>query len=157
METGTISESWRIPDAVWERMKPLLPSYEEPGREGGRPRVDTRRVMDGIFFVLRTGCQWKAVPKSVGTGSTLHRYFQEWVTSGVFRRLWEGGLLEYDELQGIQWEWQSIDGAITKAPLGGGKNRAEPHGSGEIRNEAIRAYGWRRRSAGAVGGGSEHA
>jgi transposase len=156
METGRVLESWRIPEVVWERMKPLLPSYANLGREGGRPRVDTRSVMDGIFYVLRTGCQWKGVPRVYGTGSTVHRYFQEWVRAGVFRKLWEGGLLEYEELQGIQWDWQSIDGAITKAPLGGGKNRPQPHGSGEIRDEAIRAYGWRRRSAGIGGGGSQH-
>ena len=60
------------------------------------------------------------------------------------------GLMEYDELCGIQWDWQRIDGAITKAPLGGGKNRKKPYRSRQIGHETKPAYGWRRRTV--VGG-----
>jgi transposase len=80
-----------------------------------------RKVANGIFYVLRTGCQWKAAPREFGSGSTLHRYFQAWTAANVFRKLWKATLLEYDELEGIQWNWQSVDGAMTKSPLGGGK------------------------------------
>lgn len=76
-----------------------------------------------MFSVLRTGCQWKAVPREFGSGSTLHRYFQEWTSHGVFRKLWKAALLEYDERLGIAWNWQSMDGAMTKSPLGGKKYR----------------------------------
>jgi transposase len=69
--------------------------------------------------VLRTGCQWNAVPREYGSGKTLHRYFQRWRRAGVFRKLWKQGLLEYDEVKGIDWPWQAADGAVTKAPLGG--------------------------------------
>ena len=116
-----------------------------------------RDVLDAIFYVLRTGCQWKAVPREFGSGSTLHRRFQEWVRRGVFRRLWRAGLLEYDKLAGIQWDWQSIDGAMTKAPLGGEKYGAKSHGSGQIRNQAKPAYRWRRRPAGRGGQRRQHA
>ena len=85
--------------------------------------------MNGIFYVLRTGCQWKAVPTYFGSGSTVHRYFQEWTTAGVFRRLWRNQLARYDARRGIVWRWQSLDGAQTKAPLGGEKNREKPDGS----------------------------
>jgi len=78
--------------------------------------------MDGIFYVLRTGCQWRAVPERYGAGSTLHRYFQEWAELGVFRRLWKSQLKRYDGRKGIGWNWQSVDGSMTKAPLGGEKN-----------------------------------
>jgi transposase len=44
-------------------------------------------VLDGIFYVLRTGCQWKAVPPEFGSGSSLHRYFQHLVKRGVFKKL----------------------------------------------------------------------
>lgn len=151
-----VGPPWRIPDALWERMEPLLPKITRH-KKGGRPWVPNRQVADGIFYVLRTGCQWKAVPREFGSGSTLHRRFQKWVRRGVFRKLWKGGLLQYDELKGIDWEWQSIDGAMTKAPLGGEKNRAESHGSGEVRDEAIPAHGRPRRSAGAGGERSQHA
>jgi putative transposase len=83
--------------------------------------------MNGIFYVLRTGIQWKALPHSLGRKSTVHDRFQEWRKAGVFKRIWKESLLEYDAKKGIDWEWQSMDGAITKAPLGGKKHRPEPH------------------------------
>jgi len=82
--------------------------------------------------VLRTGCQWKALDATVFVpGSTAHDRFQEWVEGGVFLALWQTGLLEYDELKGIDWEWLSMDGAMTKAPLGGEKDRPKPHRQGQ--------------------------
>ena len=117
--------SWRLPEELWQRMQPLLPRYRKSPK-GGRPRVDLKKVAQGIFYVLRTGVQWKAVPKEYGSGSTLHRYFQQWTAADVFQKLWKASLLEYDQLQGIQWNWQSVDGAMTKSPLGGGKYRQKP-------------------------------
>lgn len=55
------------------------------------------------------------------SGSTAHDRFQEWVADGVFYRIWQQGLLTYDEFQGIDWPWLSADGAQTKASLGGKK------------------------------------
>ena len=149
MNRRGVSKAWRIPDELWDRVEPLLPRVRRY-RKGGRPVVPFRQVMDGIFYVLRTGCQWNAAPSEFGSGSTLHRRFQQWVKRGVFRGLWREGLMEYDELCGIQWDWQSIDGAITKAPLGGEKNRKKPHRSRQIGHEAKPAYGWRRRTV--IGG-----
>jgi putative transposase len=62
--------------------------------------MDDRRAMNGIFYVLRTGCQWKALPKSLGAASTVHARFQYWLNSGVFERLWKEALIEYDEKRG---------------------------------------------------------
>jgi putative transposase len=78
--------------------------------------------MDGIFYVLRTGCQWKALPRCFGPASTVHDRFQEWRHAGLFRKLWQAGLMEYDRQVGLDWEWQAMDGAMTKAPLGGKRN-----------------------------------
>lgn len=130
--------SWRIPDGLWRRMEGFLPKYRKSKR-GGRPRLDLRRVMNGIFYVLRTGCQWKAAPREFGSGSSLHRYFQEFVHRGVFHKLWKYLLRRYDELRGIQWKWQSLDGSMTKAPLGGEKNRQKPDRSRQIGSEAVGA------------------
>ncbi len=152
-----ISEDWRIPDALWERMKHLLPKRKRRRRYPGRKPLEWRQVMDGIFYVLRTGCQWKAAPREFGSGSSLHRYFQNLVACGLFERLWKIALEEYDELKGIQWEWQCIDGAMSKAPLGGEKNRAESHRSGQVGHEALRAYRWRRCPAGSGGQRRQHA
>jgi transposase len=96
-----------------------------------------RNVMDGIFYVLRTGCQWKAMPPEFGSGSAIHSYFQLLVKKKVFTKLWKLALQEYDDLIGIDWEWQSMDGAMSKAPLGGEKNRAQSHGPGQAGHEAV--------------------
>ncbi len=109
-------------DAFWRQIEPLLPKYAASPR-GGRPRADLRQVMNGIFYVLRTGCQWKALPREYGSGSTAHRYFQEWVQEGVFGTASQRILQRYDRKRGIGWNWQSVDGSMTKAPLGGEKNR----------------------------------
>jgi putative transposase len=71
------SGSWILPDQLWDRMEVLLPKYTSSSR-GGRPRTNLRAVANGIFYVLRTGCQWKAVPREYGSVSTLHRYFEQW-------------------------------------------------------------------------------
>ena len=99
---------------------------------GGRPRVPDRTCANGIFYVLRTGCQWKALDATgICSGSTAHLRFQEWVAAGVFRELWRTGLERYDELQGLDWSWLSMDGALTKAPLGGGKTGPNPTDRGK--------------------------
>ncbi len=135
-------EQWRIPDALWARIEPLLPPGK-PHRFGGhRPRVDNRRAMDAIFFVARTGCQWNALNATgICSSSSAHRRFQEWTAAGVFQDLWAMSLAEYDELKGLDWLWQAMDGAIVKAPLGGGENRPQPGRSGEGRGETQPADG----------------
>lgn len=77
-----------------------------------------RQVFAGIVYVLRTGMQWKALPKArFGSPSAIHRYFLAWQAAGLFEKLWQAGLMEYDEMHGIAWTWQSLDGSLTKAPL----------------------------------------
>lgn len=144
MSQCSASKFHQIPDALWERLEPLLPIYKRSGK-GGRPRLPLRKVVCGILYVLRTGCQWKAMPREFGSGSAIHAYFQEWVRRGVFGKLWRRALQEYDDLRGIQWQWQSLDGARTKAPLGGEKNREKPHRSRQTRRQAFgaRRRGWR--------------
>ena len=131
--------AWQLPDELWERLQPLLPNYQ-PSPKGGQPRLDLHQVAKGIFYVLRTGCQWKAAPQEYGSGSSLHNYFQEWSKLGVFRELWRQCLHEYDQLEGIDWQWQSVDGAMTKSPLGGEKNRQKPDRSRQAGYQAIGAY-----------------
>jgi transposase len=74
----------------------VLPA-EKPNNTIGRPIVSCRKVMDGIVYVLRTGCQWKRLPREYGSGSTCHRRFQEWVRLGVFKKTWVKLLKEYDD------------------------------------------------------------
>jgi transposase len=79
--------------------------------------MPARQVFSAIVYVLRTGCQWKALPREFGSASAVHAHFQRWQRSGFFLRLWQAGLAEYDEMEGIAWRWQSVDGAMHKAPL----------------------------------------
>lgn len=115
----------RMPEKIWRQLEPLLPKYTRSPR-GGRPRVSLRAVADGIFYLLRTGCQWKALPPQFGAPSTVHRYFQEWVRRGIVHKFWKRCLKVYHRRRGIAWRWQSLDGTMTKALLGGEKNRQKP-------------------------------
>jgi putative transposase len=119
--------SFRVSDALWAVLEPVLPVHVNTHRfGGGRPRVPDRQCADAIFFVLRTGGQWAALDQTdLCARSTAHDRFQEWVAAGVFLQLWQAGVARFDELQGIDWAWLSMDGAMTKAPLGGEKNGAQ--------------------------------
>ena len=114
---------WEASDEQWALIQPILAQHDPPAATG-RKRIDPRRAFNGVIYHLRTGCQWKALDQTeLCAGSTAHDRFQEWVEAGVFLRLWQVGVEQFDELKGIEWEWLSMDGAMTKAPLGGGKNR----------------------------------
>ena len=119
---------YRLSDELWAKMEPLLPKHPNTHRfGGGRPRADDRKCMDALFFVLRTGCQWNALNATgICPSSTAHDRLQEWQEAGVFLKFWKAGLQEYDELKGLDWSWQSMDGAMTKAPLGGEKTGPNP-------------------------------
>ena len=120
---------YEVTDALWARIEPLIPRHvNHHPRGGGRKRVDDRKVFNAILFVARTGCQWKALDATkICSGSTAHLRFQEWTEAGLFEQLWKIGLIEYDNKTGIVWKWQAMDGAMTKAPLGGEKNRQQPN------------------------------
>lgn len=93
--------------------------YSPPRRR--KKTAANRIVMNAIFYVLRTGCQWNALNDTgIYSSSTAHDRFQQWVRDGLLKRLWEEGLLAYDEAVGIDSTWLSMDGVMTKAPLGGG-------------------------------------
>jgi transposase len=108
-------------------LESLLPEHQNTHRfGGGRPRVPDRQCAEAIFYVLRTGCQWAALSQtSLCAKSTAHDRFQQWVEADVFLKLWQAGVARFDELVGIDWAWLSMDGALSKAPLGGEKNRSQ--------------------------------
>src|SRR5262249_15197870 len=142
-DRDTSHDDWRIPDALWERILPLLPPRKPHPLGCHRPRVDDRKAMDAIFFVLHTGCQWKALNATgICSKSAAHRRFQEWTEADVFVALWEQGLVDYDALQGIDWAWLAMDGAMTKAPLGGEKGGQESDRPREDGHQAQRAHRW---------------
>ena len=137
-------KSWTVSEEMWAKVEPLVPVRKrEKGRKyrrkpgGGRKPLDMRKVFEAIVYVLRTGCQWKALPEErFGSASSVHKYFQLWKRKGVFVRLWRKGLAEYDELEGIAWAWQSIDGAMVKAPLAQEAVGPNPTDRGKKREQA---------------------
>jgi len=134
-------DGWRIPDKLWKRMEPLLPLPKPHPLGCHRPRVPNRNAMNAILFVLRTGCQWNALNSTnICKSSSAHRRFLEWTEAGVFETFWKQGLMEYDKKKGIGWKWLSMDGAMTKAPLGGGKNRRKSDRSCQKRHETQHAH-----------------
>jgi transposase len=73
-----------LTDAEWALVAPFIP----PAKRGGRKRtVDVRAVLNGIFYVLATGCQWRALPKDLPPKSTVHDYLTLWAWDGTLRRL----------------------------------------------------------------------
>ena len=117
-------KSWTVSDAFWAKVEPLIPVVtRHEGRQyrrkpgAGRKPMPPRQIFSAIVYVLRTGCQWKALPREFGSASAVHTHFQRWQKQGFFLHLWQAGLAEYDEMEGIAWDWQSIDGAMHKAPL----------------------------------------
>lgn len=111
------TKPWKVSDEFWEKVQPLIPAAPSHAK-GGRTRMDDRDAFAAMIYVLRTGIQWNALPRQMGASSTVHDRYQEWERAGFFEELWRAGLAEYEELEGIEWEWQAIDGAMTKAPLG---------------------------------------
>jgi putative transposase len=120
-------KSWTVSDAFWSKIEPLMPVRQRPSERqyrrkpgAGRKPMPGRQIFSAIVYVLRTGCQWKALPREFGAASAVHKHFQDWQKAGFFLKIWPAGLAEYDEMEGIAWCWSAaadIDGATGKAPL----------------------------------------
>jgi len=131
-----------ISDDFWNIIKPLLIKKQrnlqikyKRKEGGGRKNLDFRQVFCGILYVLKTGSQWKAIPKEFGSSSSIHEYFRYWESLGVFHKTWELGLIIYDEMQGIAWEWQALDASHIKSPMGNDSVRKSPVDRGKKWNK----------------------
>jgi transposase len=148
------SEGYGVSDELWEKVSEHVPRRKNTHPcGGGRKPADARRAFAAIYFVWRTGSQWKALDATgIMPGSTAHGVFQRWVKAGVFERMWKAALGCAAELGKLDWSFVSIDGCMTKAPLGGEKNRAK---SDRPRQEGHQAEPGHRRGRGPArrGGG----
>ena len=101
-------------DDFWQQIEPLLPLplrkadsdyLRKPG--AGRKPKSPRLVFEAILYVLRSGCQWKALPKKpYGSASAVHQRYLEWLNAGVFDAIWARGLAASHDMAGIAWRWQ---------------------------------------------------
>src|SRR2546421_5104525 len=123
----TRDDGWRIPDAIWARMEPLLPPRPAHPLGCHNPRVPDRDAMNAILLVLRTGMQWNALDATgICSCSSAYRRFREWAEAGVFLELWRRGVVAYADRVGIEGAWLAVGGALGKAPLGGGQTGPNP-------------------------------
>jgi transposase len=111
-----------LTDDQWDAIEDLFP---EP-KATGRPPVDRRMVVDGIFWILRTGSPWRDLPEEFGTWKTAWRLFDEWNASGlwdaILKRL-RASFIEVGEISGKLW---CVDGTVVRAArcsAGGGKKK----------------------------------
>jgi putative transposase len=140
---NSINQAYLPTEALWSAVEPLLPA-DKARAKGGRRRISNRKMFFAVFYVLRTGIQWKALPSELAAGSTAHDRYQEWVEAAVFEQLWHLGLLQ-NQIEGkLDWQWQSIDSASSKAPLGGevvGANPTDRGKGGSKRHILTEAHG----------------
>ena len=108
---------WRVDDALWAEIAPLL-VIDKARKKPGRPRLDDRPIFDGLIWLARSGGQWATLPRQFGAKSTVHARFQAWVAHGCLERAWARLLEVYDDAVALDWRWQVADGCLVKAPLG---------------------------------------
>jgi putative transposase len=127
---------FRLPRPLWRKLKKCLPNKsKKSSRRGGRPRASDRAAINGIWYVLWSGCQWKAVHKDwFGVSSSvIHERFQGWTRRGIFEKLMKRMLEHYaKERAGIGWRWQAMDSKSSAAPLGGEKTGKNPTDRGKL-------------------------
>jgi putative transposase len=119
---------FKVPRRLWRLMKKHLPPEPVPDRQGGRRRIGNRAVSNGIWYVLWTGCQWKAVHRDWfgASSSVLHERFQTWQAQGVWDRVFETLAKFYRRERHSQWQWQAVDSRSVAAPLGGAATGQNP-------------------------------
>ena len=116
---------WEVSDELWDIIQSILDELDPPA-DTGRPRTRQRAALNGIIYQMRSGCQWNQLPEKFGDDSSVHRTMQRWIRKGVFERIWAVLVENCEELGGVNWEWQSADGAMGKARFGGMKLARTP-------------------------------
>jgi putative transposase len=126
---------FRLPRPLWRKLKKYVPKRRRSTRRGGRPRASDRAVANAIWYVLWTGCQWKAIHRDwFGVSSSVvHERFQRWRAMGVFEKLSRRMAEHYArERGGVGWEWQAMDSKHAASPLGGAKTGKNPTDRGKL-------------------------
>jgi len=109
---------WRVDDALWAALPPLL-RVDKPRKKAGRQRNDDRPSCDGRLWLARTGAPWAAWPRArFGARSTAHDRPQEGVEHGCLARAWARLRAVYDDDVALDGQWQAAAGGIVQAPLG---------------------------------------
>lgn len=103
-----------LTEAQWTVLSALMP----PRKKTGRKRVDDRRTLNGILYVLRTGCRWSDLPSPYGSPTTCWRRLNTWSEDGTWIRIWEVLLTTLDERGRLAWARAFLDGSFVPAKKG---------------------------------------
>lgn len=76
-----------LSDEQWELIKPYIPPSKSGTRKGGRPPTDVRLVVNGLFYLARTSCAWRMLPRDFGPWPTVHHYYRTWRRDGTWRKI----------------------------------------------------------------------
>lgn len=114
---------WIVPDELWARIEPLLPIVPRRADHPGRKRLDNRKVLSGIVFVLYTGIAWEFLPQELGFGSgmTCWRRLRDWHQAEVWDKLHQLLLAELHAAGQLDWSKAVIDSSHVRALKGGPK------------------------------------
>lgn len=115
-----------LTDGQWTFIQPLLP----PPARTGRPRADDRRTVEGILYVLITGCRWQDLPHEYGAPTTVWRRLKRWGEEGVWERIWREALAVLDLRGQLDWTMAFLDGSFAPAKRGGEKVGLTKKGKG---------------------------
>ena len=110
-----------VPDFMWKEIEPLIPAKTSTI---GRPPLPALQVLNGVFYILKTGAPWKYLPKEFGAASSVHGRFRLWVKTGVFDKIMQKATSLYSKTSTNPTTWYATDTSSCKAPFAqwGGKN-----------------------------------
>lgn len=128
-----------LTDAQWAFIEPLLPALPKRKDGRGRPWRDSREVLNGILWILRTGAQWSEMPDRYPPCQTCHRRFQQWRSAGVMDRLLEALARDLEGRGRIKLDECFVDGSFSPAKKGAPES-GKPSGARASRS-------WRLRTA----------
>lgn len=107
-----------LTEQQWEIVKPYLPQHDVIQQGKGRPRVDSRQILEGILWILRTGAPWKDMPSRYPSYQTCHRRYQEWIEDGILENILRGLLEDLEGRGKIDLSEVYIDGSFASAKKG---------------------------------------
>jgi putative transposase len=100
-------KTYQLSDESWTRLAAVLPKYQ-PSPKGGRPRLDLKKVFEGILFIKGNRLTWRELPQEYGSKTSLNDYFRFWAKEGIFQLLQELELLSMPELISFEFDWEEI-------------------------------------------------
>jgi transposase len=115
-----------LTDEQWAFIQPLLP----PPARTGRPRADDRRTIEGILYILITGCRWQDLPREYGAPTTVWRRLKRWGEAGIWERIWRAALAALGQQDQLDWSMAFLDGSFVPAKKGGDKVGLTKKGKG---------------------------